>query len=238
MSTSRQLRSFVTAPYLGGDNGQLRPERPRTCPYTTDGTGPCEVVLKGFHARKTGPGHPLQIALCKKEGRFFTIQPPGYTPFGRRPLLNVDHHGHLVDVGRDTKDMPSCVDGTVFQAAFDMALGRFWPIFASDGEAKGIPLNGVRKTQTRQIDLACRFLGIAADQGDELRRAAAKIFCISETTLRDAAGRIRDGPRFKERAVEATTVFRKIRCPSLSVLLARGVQLEMWKPPLKSPFPE
>jgi len=41
--------------------------------------------MQGHHwrERKTGPGHPLQVVVCRTHRRWFTIYPRAYVPYGR-----------------------------------------------------------------------------------------------------------------------------------------------------------
>jgi hypothetical protein len=174
--------------------------------------------------RKTGPEHPIFVARCAVHGRAFSLYPPGWTPYGRLPLLVA--RPDRVAVGPPPLDdlVP-----TMFGAALDAAAGRAWP---RDGVYGDIPRWGT------QLGLLARLgLLVGIDSVDDIDHihAVAQALGVRTQVIIDAA-RQRDaaGLRGRYRAQGAAIVSVVEALPAhLDVLapLARiGHATGLWGP--------
>ena len=112
---------------------------PDHCPHGSDGSG-CHVSIHHWRPRKTGPEHPVAVAVCKTHGVHFTLYPLGHVPYGRRaiaPFAATDNAWKQ----------------TIFHAAVDAAHGE--PAWSR--EADGGP---GWWTQRRQIARAAAVVGL------------------------------------------------------------------------------
>lgn len=130
-------RKFMTVRYLEGEDGALEAVVPEHCMCGGDGRA-CRIWRHAYRARQQGPDHRLLVARCTTHGVYFTLYPPGWTPWGRKPVV------------------AASADETLFSAARDAASGLLWPRHQgreqSDGE--------VARTQSRDIENAARWLGL------------------------------------------------------------------------------
>lgn len=68
---------------------------PGYCPGGADGS-PCCLKVHCLRTRKTGPGYPLTIIVCTLHHRYYTLYPPGYTPYGRAKVAPVNDYGRVI----------------------------------------------------------------------------------------------------------------------------------------------
>ncbi|NOY27214.1 MAG: hypothetical protein GXP62_15200 [Oligoflexia bacterium] len=122
-------------------------ELPHRAPCATGSDMLCEITEHGSRERQTGPEHPLTVIQCKTHGRFFTIYPPGFVPFGRKQLPI-----ETLEVTR-APSLQAAVD------AADERQGR-WPDWL-DPEGNE---PGWASTQWRQIVVWGRWLGLTGTQ--------------------------------------------------------------------------
>jgi hypothetical protein len=152
----------VVTVYESVECGRFRPILPGHCPFGGDGEG-CRVGAHGRRERQQGPEFALVVAVCHAHRRYFTLYPPGWTPWGRIAVQE-----------------PSAADSwktTMFAAALDAAAGRLWPV-------ESLGALGCAKTQGRWIHRCGQWLGIAGSVS-ELERAAGAVG-IPLAALRDA----------------------------------------------------
>ena len=79
----RPRPAFVIGDYADGALFEV----PTQCP-SRGPEGPCDVVVHALRSRKTGPSHPLAVCRCHAHGLSFSIYPPGFVPYARRPLVD------------------------------------------------------------------------------------------------------------------------------------------------------
>lgn len=72
--------------YRHDDRAGWRPTLPVSGPCACGAAEPCQVAEHSYRERRQGPGHPLVVVHCLTHGRFFTIYPPGFGPYGRKAL--------------------------------------------------------------------------------------------------------------------------------------------------------
>lgn len=81
-------RDFIFARYERDDYGECNVQMPKSAPCGC--SGECRIREHSMRERRTGPGHPLVVIECTVHGRYFTLYPPGYVPYGRRRLIVED----------------------------------------------------------------------------------------------------------------------------------------------------
>jgi hypothetical protein len=168
---------------------------------------------------------------CHTHRRSFTIYPPGYVPYGRRPLLLVDHTGGEVI----PEDSQSPLQDTLFNAALDASIEHLWP---EEVQLGPLPEGGVaeqsRRTQRRHVGGALRLLGlnIFATLGD--REGVARHLKIGVTRLEAGAKKVRDGPSLIVQGMEAVRVLEQLLVIRLMMtgLLTLGTNQGYWGPAL------
>lgn len=70
------------------------------CPWGDGGDG-CDVVVKAYRPRKTGPCFPIQVLECKTHGHCFTACPMGHVRYGRERVAPVDVSGAVLELEDD-----------------------------------------------------------------------------------------------------------------------------------------
>ena len=112
-------RHFVITPYEP-DGDKLLPRLPDTCPLEAEDGQFCRLFQDHFRERKTGPRFALCVMRCRTHEIGFTLYPPGYTPWGRKPWVPDG-------VVMKAEDDAEWLRNTYFEAALDAAEGVFWP---------------------------------------------------------------------------------------------------------------
>jgi len=231
----------MVIPYVAGSDGEYKTEKPGSCPQGLEDGTTCTVAVKYYRSRKTGPEIRLLVVGCENHGIYFTIYPPGYSPYSRGKWAPVAEDGSLIsDEGVKVAQESDAFEATLFSAAIDAARGEKWPESLSPldrGEGAGIP-KGVFQTQKRQIKLFSRLFGLESCS-EKLQHAAAEELGISALELRDYAATIRAGPTYRSRAAGIKKILQNL--PSTPQLAKRIYKLgslfgfwgsaHMWTPP-------
>lgn len=203
------------AAYRPGAGVRLEPVLPRHCPWAS-GDDLCAISEHHRRARRTGPGHALTVACCRTHGRCFTIYPPGFGPYQRRPVVQVTPDG----TGSDGE-----VADSLFEAAQDAAAGQAWrpsgPAFST----------GRWRTQQRHIQLAVRMLGLDPKAPAAVREEIAHRLAVPLLDLAPAPAQC-GGYRMRgQRVMEVFARFpRTTELPRL--LLACGAVAGLWSTPV------
>ena len=113
-------KPFIITPYVrvSRDEAERRPIVPQYCPLfvTDDDTRtPCKIGLRHRRRRKTGPGYPLSVMCCSAHACTFTLYPPGFAPYQRKPVLKLSSCGNRVLGESDL--LESDFDSTMFERA-------------------------------------------------------------------------------------------------------------------------
>jgi len=132
----------VVTEYKATSEGEPKPGLPVHCPFGGDGKR-CRVGVHCRRARQCGPRYRLVVAVCHAHRQYFTLYPPGWTPWGRVPVQAVAEDGSVA------------WGATQFGAARDAARGVLWPV-----GSVGAP--GCGRTQLRRIRQCAKWLGIDA----------------------------------------------------------------------------
>lgn len=133
-------RKFITTPYVEGDDGEAEAVVPDRCACGENGQS-CRIWRHELRNRQDGPDHRLLVIRCVTHERYFTLYPPGWTPFGRRPVAD--------DVA----------DNTLFGPALQAGRGNLWPRHASRKQRGG----DVAAMQSRYIERAACWLGLCEE---------------------------------------------------------------------------
>ena len=154
----RACRDFVVGDYCPA--GQLV-RVPLECLYADDDVA-CLVVEHHRRRRKTGPLHPLVVCRCEVHDVGFTVYPPGFVPYARRPIL----------AGPAQHDVPA-----LFEVARESAEGP-WERVAHGGTDRWWA------TQRRLLERAAEVFGLLEVS---LRVVVSVVAGISLTALEEAA---------------------------------------------------
>ena len=95
----------------------------------------------GYRERRCGPGHALVVVRCLTHGRFFTIYPPGFVPYGRQAWPTTEAEVATAPALRPIRD------------AADEATAR-WPDYGD------VERPGWASTQWRHLVHLGRWLGL------------------------------------------------------------------------------
>jgi len=166
--------------------------------------------------RGTGPSHALLVAECKTHGHSFTIYPPGYAPYLRRPVLRVNPDGVAEDGDGVTRSL--------FAAARDAADGLSWRL---PGAAY---TTGRWRTQQRHLEMGVKLLGLDAEAPNATREKISHHLAVPLLDLSPAPPQ-RAG--FRSRGRRVMEVFARLpRTIGLPKQLLRcGFAAGLWSAP-------
>lgn len=205
-------KPMIAAPYRIGADGLVTPEAPKVCPLSVSGDD-CHIVADKVRHRICGPGFDLRAYCCKRHRSYFTLYPPGWTPYARKPLVPVDCRGNDLELPVGAQDsgpetiitengdqgimISQLFESTEFQACVHAASGRLWPaetlLGPSVDSSEPLP-PGCLATQRRQVRGAIVFFGLHEGASAENREQVARLLRIPMGFLLDCARRIRAGP--------------------------------------------
>jgi hypothetical protein len=140
----------VVSAYRIEGNGRPQVERPTVGPCADRDDRLCEIRVKHWRMRKTGPCCEVLVLRCETHGVGFTVYPPGHVPYGRRCLVSLSTDGSRVERDRGTG-----FEKTLFEGAMDAAEGVFWA-----KESEGGSLHARYNTQLRHVNRGCELLGL------------------------------------------------------------------------------
>ncbi len=128
---------------------------PRHAPCGADGE-PCMIAPHSLRKRKLGPAHELRVVHCKTHKRYWTLYPPGFAPYLRRPLFSAS--GWL---------------NTLFAAAWVAAHGLpAWPRVQRQSRLRRPWWN----TQRRHIERAALIVGLLGKKEATLQDLGVPLF--------------------------------------------------------------
>ena len=230
-------RHFVVTPYEP-DGEQLRPQLPDTCPVEAQDGQSCRLFTDHFRERKSGPAFALCVMRCRTHAIGFTLYPPGYTPWGRKPWVC---EGFVAKVEDGVRDNAERFGNTYFEAALDAAQGVFWPrekILDSDFATPS------ELTQKCHLSRAIRLLGI--DREPSLREVFAQLLRLPGQTLNDAARIMGPAPNRAELGRAVCTALEALPTPLTRVFAHLAIcraavglwpPLHVWRPALRRLLP-
>ena len=217
-------RHFVVTPYEPVGN-QLLPQFPDTCPLGVEDGQACRLFSDHFRERKTGPQFALCVMRCRTHEIGFTLYPPGYTPWGRKPWVR---NGVVAKVEDDVEDSAEWFRNTYFEAALDAAEGVFWPREKTIDSDFATPSD---LTQECHLSRSIRLLGI--NREPSLREVFAQLLCIPGQILHDAARLIGQSPNPADLGRGVRTVLEAIPSTLTRVfesLAICGAAVGLWPP--------
>lgn len=193
-------RPFLAANYTAESESIPKPPKPRLCPLAEGGAPrPCGIRVHGYRKRKCGPGFSLAVFICKIHSLSFTTYPPGWAPYGRRPLAGED---------------------STFSAIECLANGTIWP----ERAVSELPTS---KTQRRWYQAWISLLALGPDLLASDRHKASICLGIDTLTLEERANQIRAGPTIKDRALVMLLV--PCPGPTnITSLFSRGFDVGYW----------
>jgi hypothetical protein len=224
-------RAFVSLPYVqGGAGGSLRPPKPTSCPDPlATCNNRCLIHFSRWRNRVHGPGFRLASMHCLTHSRRFTVYPPGWTPYGRAPLVLLDHSGRTVE----TEGQGNRWNDTEFGALIDAARGNIWPepvtLGPSVGEKSG-ELVRSRRTQRRHVAGVMQLFSIHSTATLRDRERVTLKINLDVTALENAWQRIRDGPSLVVRGKEGAWLLKQLPAlvGSFSGLILLGEAQGFW----------
>ena len=174
---------------------------------------------------------------CEIHDCCFTVYPPGYGPYERRPSAAVAPDGSPLGRGPepDDEDDEDSLRGTKFRAVVDFLAGIRWPLDNETADLDGIAdPPAVFRTQVRHISRSAVFFGVEPDLTDGFRLETAINLGIPTQRIIDSAGRVRDGPIWKSRASEVGAFLQCITPlhTVLQGLVRQGKLVGLWGTPL------
>jgi hypothetical protein len=217
-------RHFVVTPYEP-DGDRLLPQLPDSCPVEAQDGQSCRLFQDHFRERKSGPAFALCVMRCRTHATAFTLYPPGYTPWGRKPWVR---EGVVAKVEDDIEDNAEWFRNTYFDAALDAAAGVFWSREKIIDADFATPSD---LTQECHLSRAIRLLGI--DQEPSLREVFAHLLRLPGQTLHDAAQIIEQPPSLADLGRAVCTVLEAIPCRLTQVfeyLATCGAAVGLWPP--------
>jgi len=120
------------------------------------------------------------VIECRSHGFAFTLYPPGYAPYLRRPVVKLGPDGGRIAV---EPGFPlACFDETIFAAAIDAMRGKAWP-----RESSLTTPDRSWGSQGRDLDVAARIVGVARDLGDAVRTRIAAALSVDTLLLLEGA---------------------------------------------------
>ena len=186
------------------------------------------------------------MVYCHVHEVHFTLYPPGYTPYGRKPVASVAPDGGTIRraadedpwVARDDGPDPgvaSSFSGTLFEAALDAAAGAAWER-AEEHLHQG--LGGSERywsTQIRQLSRCTRAVGVAEDLEDVVREQIAEALGLDLLLLREQCASVLRRPGYRSRGRAVCGVLEAVapgRCMVERLMLA-GHLAGLWGRPLR-----
>jgi len=217
-------RHFIVTPYeQHGD--KLLPQLPDTCPLGVKDGQTCRLFTDHFRERKTGPQFALCVMRCRTHETGFTLYPPGYPPWGRKPWVR---DGLVAKVEDDAQDNAEWFRNTYFEAALDAAEGVFWPREKAIDSDFGTPSD---LTQECHLSRSIRLLGI--DQEASRRESFAQLFSLPGQLLHEAAGILGQQPHLADLGRVVRTLLEAIPSTLTGVfesLAICGAAVGLWPP--------
>lgn len=214
---------FVTSPYFPSPDDVLEAALPTVCPFRSRGDPPCDVRRHGRRGRKTGPCFDLAIVRCRTHRHAFTLYPPGYAPYQRKPLMALAPDGSQPIAEPQSRDSLKAFEGTLFEAALDGERRQAWAR-SSQGEAT----DRWWSTQGRHLAAAANLLGVSPDTTARLRERISEALCVDHLFLRDRARSAASG--YLDRSKVICAVLRRlgnVRRLALRLLFC-GRVIERW----------
>lgn len=201
---------------------------PKNAPCGVTADGECKIGVHHVRERVTGPGFALVVVRCHTHQQAFTLYPPGYVPYARRPVAAVVPDGGLPRP--EAQEQAENFRGSLFEAAVDAAVGHAWPREHQQTSEHWW------HTQLRQLALAGVVLGLSEAANSAQRHLLAETLAIPALVLEEQAlGFSAAGVGYRERGGAVSAVLSKLRQTSLlpDRLLEAGYLTGCWGTPYR-----
>jgi hypothetical protein len=198
---------------------------PDTCPVGVRDGQACRLFQDHFRERKTGPPFALCVMRCRTHEIGFTLYPPGYPPWARKPWVC---EWVVAKVEDEVKDNAEWFRNTYFEAALEAAEGVVWPREKTSDSDFGTPSN---LTQECHLSRAIRLLGM--DQEPCGRAIFAELYSLPGQILHAAAGILEQRPHLADLGRVVRTVLEAIPSTLTCVfesLAICGAGVGLWPP--------
>ena len=169
------------------------------------------------------------IFRCMSHGPRFTVYPPGWTPYGRKPIAALDHLGRTIS--NSSGEAVWC--GTEFDALLDAKSGQIWPeelrLGPTDNPSEQVQS---KKTQRRHIAGAMQLFCLDAKSTDKDREAVARTLRLPYTFISEIFAKIRAGPGMPLRGMLGVEILSRLPAQQHTVLalLTCGQNRGFWGP--------
>lgn len=223
-----KARTFIVTSYVSGEDGSLLPLVPSKAPCGVAADGECKIGVHHVRERVTGPGFALVVVRCHTHQQAFTLYPPGYAPYARRPVAPVVPDGGLPRL--EAREQAENFRGSLFEAAVDAAAGHAWPREHEHASEHWW------RTQLRRLELAGAALGLSEAANSAQRHLIAETLAIPALVLEEQAlGFCAAGVGYRERGAAVSAVLSKLRQTSLlpDRLLEAGHLAGCWGAPYR-----
>lgn len=207
------------------DGDKLLPQLPDTCPLGAKDGQACRLFTDHFRERKTGPQFALCVMRCRSHEIGFTLYPPGYPPWGRKPWVR---DGVVAKVEEEVEDTAKRFRNTYFDAALEAAEGVVWPREKTLDSDFSTPSD---LTQECHLSRSIRLLGM--NQEPSRREIFAQLFSIPGQILHEAAAIIGQRPPLADLGRAVRTVLEAIPSTLTSIfesLAICGAAVGLWPP--------
>jgi hypothetical protein len=166
---------------------------------------------------------PLAIRRCRTHGLYFTVYPPGFTPYARQRMLPESERGSAVD---DTTRWA----GTVFEAAAQASAGEAG-LRDAGFDAPSMPRHA---TQRRRVERAARLLGLSPEIDERRAEHVAHALDLPGLDHRHERRGFAQALTLRERGgVILSLLGRLAPSPMLERrLLCAGCLVELWGVPV------
>ncbi len=217
-------------------DGTLQPAMPTCCPWD-EGEGCSDrITVHHWRDRQTGPGFPLMVVLCRGHGHAFTVYPPGYAPYARKPLVAVAPDGCVLHRSKPPGEQPdkSAWEATLFEAALDAAAGEAW---RPQGAAF---TTGQWRTQQRHIEQCLSLFALSPNVTQRQRHEVGELIGIAYVDLQHAAQEVGTASGYRQRGLAVQEILSRLQplrrgrdMTSLPADLLRcGAVAGMWTEPM------
>ena len=164
------------------------------------------------------------VVLCREHRHAFTVYPPGYAPYARKPLVAVAPDGCVLHRSKPPGEQPdkSAWEATLFEAALDAAAGEAW---RPQGAAF---TTGQWRTQQRHIEQCI------SPVNQRQRHEVADLIGVAYVDLQQAAQQAAKASGYRQRGAAVQKVLNQLQ-PRASLpadLLRCGAVAGRWAEPM------
>ena len=193
------------------------------------------IKRKWRRPRKTGPCFPVEVLCCKTHCVYFTVYPPGHVPHAREAVVVVSLDGRVPSSAAEdaeTTSPPALLEGTLFEAAWDAALGQMGVREHEGADAPSTWLS----SQERGVDRAVCLVGVGLEVEESALVTRAETLDVDTLRLREGQAMIREKPTIRGKGEAVVHVLNAILTTGRNLvdrLLAAGHLAGLWGRPFR-----